>query len=462
MTAPRPGTFRGLAPRKMKRSLGYERRLMLVAFVGGLPGSLAALVFFWAGPHALRLKWTATLVIVGVWLGACLVLRERTIRPLQTLSNVLAALREGDYSIRVRGIRRDDALGELQIETNSLAEMMRRQRFDAVEATTLLHTVMGEIDVAIFAFDAGQTLRLANRAGERLLAQPSAALLGKSARELDLKDCLEGEPTRTFERRFPGGLGRWGLRRSLFREEGRPHQLLVIANLSLALREEERTAWQRLIRVLGHELNNSLTPIKSIAGSLQRVLTRMDLPKERSEDREDLARGLSIIGARAEALGRFLEGYARLAKLPAPKFGPLAIDPWVREIARLEVRLPVVVQGGPPLVLAADRDQLEQLLINLIRNAVDAVLETRGEVRVRWEKRDGEFELDVEDDGPGLGNPANLFVPFFTTKEKGTGIGLVLARQIAENHGGSLTVENRANARGCLARVRLPIRAIAA
>jgi nitrogen fixation/metabolism regulation signal transduction histidine kinase len=380
--------------------------------------------------------------------------RNKVVFPLQTLSNLLAALREGDYSLRARGANPYDALGEIMIEVNALGETLREQRLGAMEATALLRTVMSEIDVAVFAFDGAQRLRLINRAGERLLAKSADHALGRSAVELGLRECLDSDTDATLPMAFPGGTGRWAVRRSTIWERGLPHQLLVLTDLSRALREQERQAWQRIIRVIGHELNNSLAPIKSISGSLERLLTREPRP---NDWQDDMQRGLTVITARAEALSRFMTAYSQLARLPRPQPTPFEVGTWIRRAAGLETRLPVAIVAGPPVTIQADADQLEQLLINLIRNATDAALETLGGVRVGWSQTAAQLEVWVEDDGPGLSNTANLFVPFFTTKPGGTGIGLVLCRQIAEAHDGSLTLENRPDGRGCVARLRLPL-----
>jgi nitrogen fixation/metabolism regulation signal transduction histidine kinase len=331
---------------------------------------------------------------------------------------------------------------------------LRTQRLGALEATALLRTVMGEIDVAVFALDDQDRLRLSNRAGERLLAQPIERAVGRTATELGLGECLSGDAARTIQATFPGGMGRWGLRRTTFRQGGVSHHLLVLADLSKALREEERQAWQRLIRVLGHELNNSLAPIKSIAGSLATLLARDPLP---ADWREDVQRALGIVNARTDSLTRFLESYTRLARLAAPKREPVEIGPLVRRVAELETRLRVAVHEGTALTIPADAAQLEQLLINVLRNATDAALETKGGVRITWEKLATAAEVRIEDDGPGISETANLFVPFFTTKPGGSGIGLALGRQIAEAHGGSLQLENRTVLGGCIARLRLPL-----
>jgi len=437
----------------MGSRLMHDRQVLALTLLGGVPAAVTALWLVWSGPGSDSLRWVLTVMIVGAWGGFALAVRERVVRPLRTLSGLLAALREGDFSIQARGANREDALGEVMVELNSLIELMREQRLGALEATALLRTVMEEINLAVFAFDDQQRLRLANRAGEKLLAQPVERLLGRTAQELGLAGCLEGESARTFQAAFPGGLGRWGMRRSSFRQGGLPHQMLVLADLSQALREEERQAWQRLLRVLGHELNNSLAPIKSISGSLSGLLAKDPLPEDW---RDDVQRGLGVVTTRADALSRFMDAYSKLARLPQPKLQPVELGSLIRRVAGLETRLEVEVTPGPDVIVQADPDQLEQLLINLIRNATDAALETQGGVRVGWNRVGAYLEIRVEDEGPGLSNTANLFVPFFTTKPGGSGIGLALSRQIAEGHSGSLTLENRTDPSGCRARLRLP------
>lgn len=444
------------------KPLNYERRVQLLALAAGLPGSFIALVLLWTGSYSSGAAWTLTLLIVSLWLGFAFSLRHRVVFSLQTLSNLLAAMREEDFSIRARGARPDDAMGEVMIEVNALSEMLREQRLGAMEATGLLRTIIEEIDLAIFTFDHEDKLRLVNRAGERLLGLPLERLLGSTAQELGLAPCLEGEPARTMDLAFAGTSGRWSMRRGSFRQGGLPHQLVVLNDLSRTLRDEERQAWQRLIRVLGHELNNSLAPIQSVAQSLESGLhSANQLPELQigpaAPILEDLQQGLGIIRSRTEALGRFMAAYARLARLPKPKLLPVPVADWIHRTARLETRVKVCVQDGPRATISADADQLDQLLINLIRNAADAALETHGGVQVGWSLQASQLDVWVIDDGPGIPNTANLFVPFFTTKPAGSGIGLVLSRQIAEAHGGQLTLQNRIGARGCEARLRITV-----
>src|SRR2546423_5217248 len=337
-------TFSHLDTASRRAHLRFEGRVKLLALAAGLPGIAACALLLWFDGYSARVQWTVDLLLLFFWLVISASLMSRVVRPLQTLSNILAAIREGDYSIRGRRAASGDALGEVMLEVNDLGATLRGQRLGALEATALLRTVMSEIDVAVFAFDLGQQLRLVNRAGEKLLAQPAARLLGRTSEELGLAACLKGEANHipyTMQMVFPGGVGRWEIRRGTFREGGMQHQLLVLTDLSQTLREEERSAWQRLLRVLGHELNNSLAPIKSVAGSLADLVQREPRPRDW---REDMHPGLEVISSRVDSLARFIESDSKLARLPEPRFEPLNIGELVQRVATLETSLPLKVR----------------------------------------------------------------------------------------------------------------------
>ncbi|HET8772329.1 MAG TPA: ATP-binding protein [Thermoanaerobaculia bacterium] len=424
----------------------YERRIVLTALLALAPVAIAAVLLAFTGDFSAKVKWTVAALIGASVFMATYVLHERLVFPLLTISNIITALREEDYSLRARNARRDDALGEVMVEVNALATLMESRKLEAVEAAALLRAVLAQIDAAIFAFDAEDRLQLVNRAGERLLGIPRERLAGRTAAELGLAELLAEDGPATIDR----GATRWDVHRSSFRERGSPHRLLVLADITRALREEELDAWRRIVRVLGHELNNSLAPIKSIATSLEQLVVREELP---DDWKEDVTRGVRVIGSRAEALTRFTRAYAQLARLPEPRRRDVRIDALARRVAALETRVPLHLDG-PETTIRADEDQLEQLLINLVKNAADAA---QSAVAIRWNVHGDSLTLQVEDDGPGVSGTGNLFVPFFTTKPSGSGIGLFLSRQIAEAHGGSLTLENRANGKGAVATLTLPM-----
>lgn len=431
----------------------YESRLLAFALLAGLPAVLATLLLLASGDHAPRTIWTVAGAVVLWWLLVSIALRDASIHPMNTVANLLAALREGDFSVRGRGARPDDALGLAMYEVNALRDTLREQRLGAIEASALLRCAMEEIDVALFAFDDDEVLVLANRAGEQLLNAPGGPLIGRAAGELGLADLLREDVGEGMGMSIPGVEGRWVARRSTFRQRGRPMQLLVLTEVARVLREEERQAWQRIVRVIGHEINNSLAPISSIATSLAEMSRRDERPADWDQD---LRRGLDVIAGRSEALTRFMAAYARLARLPAPQRTSVDVAELVRRVAALETRVTVKLTGREGVRALLDTDQIEQALINLVANATDAMRESEGEVAVSWEEAANRVTIRVVDDGPGVPESANLFVPFFTTKPSGSGIGLALCRQIAEGHGGSLVLRNRVGTRGAEAVLVLP------
>jgi two-component system nitrogen regulation sensor histidine kinase NtrY len=415
----------------------YERRITALAALACLPSIVTLLLVLPLIELRLRFKVTLAAVVLAATFVTLRYLRKRLAYSLLTLSNIAAGIRENEFSLRARTGSGDDALTTLARELNVLTQSMRSRRVDEVEAAALVRAIVTEIDAAIFAFGADGRVQLVNPAGARLLGMTDEQIVGHTREELAL------------DRKLERGLA---VRRGSFREKGREHELLVVSDVSRELRAEELLAWQRLVRVLTHELNNSLAPIKAIASSLEQTIAAGVDPAEWSDDAR---RGFEIISSRAEALTRFTQAYARVARLPAPRFAPVPLRTIVSRVAGLapDVR----IDAGPELTLQADADQLEQALINIVQNAVDASSETGGNVTVTWGRRNGFVDVVVRDEGPGVASGANLFVPFFTTKAEGTGIGLVLSRQIAEAHGGSLALKNREDRAGAEARLTLPL-----
>ena len=430
-----------------------QTRIYLLVLVTAGPAWLVATLFIllWDAVPAARIS-VFVLMTVAMLIGAAAVLR-RVIRPLQSLANMLEALREGDYSLRGRNTDPEDVIGEVMIEVNSLSSTLHDQRLEALEAGLLLQKVIADVDIALFAFDSDGRLRLVNRAGAELFGEVREALRGCSVRELGLTSMLIEESGRIVSHHFPARSGRWEIRRRSIREAGRPLDLLVITDVSLALREEERQAWRRLVRVMGHELNSSLTPIKSMAATLRKLIARNPLP---DDWQEDACSGLEIIHDRAEAVARFMGAYARLARLPPPDCRLTDLAALIKRAASLYGNR-VSVVAGPPVRMSIDGDQIEQVMINLIKNGVEAV-DVGGTVHVKWRSSGDRVTVDVLDEGAGIAHTDNLWVPFYTTKPGGTGLGLVLSREIVENHGGEISLANRSDRSGCVARVILPIK----
>ena len=429
------------------------RRVWLYSLLLSLPGLIFAGILLYqhrigVGPGLLV---ASCLLIYLSLIAAALI--ESVIRPLQTLSNVVSSLREGDYSFRARGAGPQDPLSELAAEINALADLLQRQRVRSLEATALLARILEVMHAPIFAFDRENLLQLVNTAGVKLLGVAHSRCFGHSAQELGLEGLL-ASPDQSIHS-FGSKPTRWLLRKALFRQDGAPHTLLLLADVSLPLQEEEQMAWKRLIRVLGHELSNSLAPIKSIAGSL---LARVEDMSADGTTLNDFRRGLGVVESRADSLHRFVQSYRLLAQLPPPQFKTVALGPLMERLALLEQRLPVQLDPGPPTELQADPDQLEQMFINLLANAVDASLANGSQpVRATWTLDESSALITIEDRGLGIANTDNLFVPFYTTKPTGSGVGLALAQQIARAHGGEIRLVNREDGEGAIATVRLPV-----
>ncbi len=428
----------------------FERRIVVGSVGVVLPLLALAVALAFGGREVAALR--------GILFAVALVLTVALIRwqvrrlmyPIHTLSSLLDALRQGDYSLRgVAG----GVLGDIVYDINALAERLQRERLQFEESSYLLGKTLAALDNAVLVFDQETRLRLLNPAAQRLLQAERHQLFGRRAQELGVQALLELPSGQLVNHRFAGRSGRFEIRHAPLRTEGHSGRLLVINDVGRVLREEERLAWQRLLRVLGHEVNNSLAPIQSMAGTLASLALREPLPEDW---REDFRGGLELIGHRAGALSRFLASYSQLTRLPPPQRRGVPLGPLLDKVARLDARLPVQLLVGPELWVSADPDQLEQALINLVRNAVEASLSDAGAVILRWRVEPDRVVIDVLDEGAGPPASDNLFVPFFTTKPGGSGIGLALARQVAEAHEGGVSLHARTDARGAVATLWLP------
>jgi nitrogen fixation/metabolism regulation signal transduction histidine kinase len=431
----------------------FQNRLALVALASGLPATLIASWVAWKFAPTAELGVIFVLLLIGFWVFCALSVRERLISPLQTLANLIEAVRCGDYTLRGRRGAAGDTLGEVVREINKLGETLRQQRLESLEATALVHTVLEELDTAVLAFDDGQRLKLVNRAAAELIGRSSESLLTSTARELGLHELMTRESPAVMSLSFAGRTGRFEVRKRSFQEGGTPHTLVMVSDLGRALRDEERRAWQRLIRVVGHEINNSLTPIKSLAGTLKDMLSR----PSREDDRTEVLQGLGLIADRSDSLSKFVATYSQLARLPPPSRQPLSLNALLTRLVALDSFAGITVQAPFETEVAADAGQLEQALINLLKNAVEASIGNAREIEVVVFRTRDAVHTEIRDTGQGIANADNLFVPFFTTKPGGSGIGLALSRQIIEGHGGTLTLENRTDRTGSIARVTLPV-----
>jgi nitrogen fixation/metabolism regulation signal transduction histidine kinase len=392
--------------------------------------------------------WAAVAVAAATGAGGYALAYQRAARDSRQIAALLLGLREGDFSLRASATR--GATGTAFSAVNALADQLRGDRQAGIESDALLGKLLGALNLAIIICGPRGTITGGNAAAAALLGVADAdCLIGLVPTAVGIGDWLDASLPTRFETALPGGPGPWEVRRVRFRRGGRPHDLILATDISVVLREEERRVWRGLIRVLSHETGNSLGPIQATAQSLAAQLDRAEIG--------DLRAGLTLIERRARSLAGFIRRYAELARLPPPQPELLELTHLLRRVAALETGMDVALQLGAPVEIMLDATQIEQAVINLLRNAADAARETGGRVSLALTVRDGQVEITIEDEGAGLPRTENLFVPGFTTKAGGSGIGLVLAREIIEAHGGKLQLANRDKSRGATAKICLPI-----
>ncbi len=416
----------------------------------GLPSALTFGLGIWAALHGGVVALVCAGLACGIVALAALRLQQQLSHPLRTAANILDALRHGDYTHRARTDVVGGAVGALLAEINQLAEHLHAARLRADETAALLQTLIERVDVAILAFDDADLLVWWNPAATKLWS--SKLREGKRADELGAREFLSGSSERSVTLEGQAAPAAWELRRGVFHRGGRRYRFVLLSSLQRVRREEERAAWQRLVRVLGHEVNNTLAPIQSLSSTCRGMLT-----DEPGSALPHVLEALTLIEQRSASLGHFISEFARLARLPEPQLTRLDLAAHVRRVVSLDTRCPVHVLGKGGLDVLGDGPLLEQALLNLVQNAIDASLTQNGEVTIDWHSESDTAVLSIVDDGPGIANPDNLFVPLFSTKPGGSGIGLVLTRNIVEAHGGQLRLDNRSRNAGCVARLTLPL-----
>jgi len=429
----------------------FSQKVFSLVLAAALPSYFCAMIFLWNIDYSSYAKTLLTTLLSLNVFGFAWLIKKQLKFQFQTLSNLVEAVRGGDFTLRGKQRSLEDPLAELTGQINLLSSSLSEQRIASEEAYRLLDKTIAHINVAIFAFDTNNKIKLANPAAGRLYSCDFLQLLGQSADMLGLTAFFTDEQTQLLEHTFPGGSGRWQIRLDSYRDKGIQGKLLFITDLKTVLRDEELKAWKNLIKVISHEVNNSLYPISSMSQTLNKLVNRQPLA---DDWQEDISEGLSVIGERANNLTDFIKRYAKVAKLPEP-------NKQLFSMAQLLAHIPIIPANKTDIVIDDNSDQLmalyadqsmfEQVIINLLKNA----LEAGAPVGLSWGEDQHSQWLNITDQGAGIENPANLFVPFYSTKPEGSGIGLVLCQQILDKHQGSITIENRTQG-GCIVNIYLP------
>jgi nitrogen fixation/metabolism regulation signal transduction histidine kinase len=431
--------------------MGTERRLFLFALSGVVPATVLVWISV-AGISSNVVRIVAAVVFVAWILVIAAVVRGELLRHIRTVSNLVESARMQDYSMKASGAREPGELGELYQQINSLTDSLKTARQGEQELLSILEKVVSQINVAIIVFDARDRIRLVNRLASALLNAPADKLIGMDRSETPLARLPVAAQPKVVDFRFPGADGRWQVLQHQYRHQGEASHIMFISDLKQVLLDEEISAWQRLIRIVSHEVNNSLTPITSLCQTLTAMLAKLD-----TENSADLREGLSVIAERAKGLQNFISVYTRAARLPEPHKMPFSAGDLATKLKRIFADRALQIVPFPLVTVFGDPVHIEQALINLIKNGLEANPVEGPPVEVSCQLRNGHCEFHVADHGAGIGNPDNLFVPFYTTKAEGTGIGLALCRQIAAKHHGQVSLENRQDGPGAVAKLILPL-----
>lgn len=438
--------------------LSFENKLLGYLLTASLIPTAILMYTFWQFNISVYLSLLTLLLVSGL-IGVCAFsLHQKISYQLRSLSNLLTGLNEGDYSMRGSLQVNDSALGELVLQLNTLTETLTKQRFIAHESQLLVTKVIQHIDVAIIAIDQHQHIALLNPAAEQLLSASQQDAIGSPLARYNASELLTIKEEQLVHLSFAPQQGNYQVIRDHYREQGQQHDLYFITNVHGLLRAHERQAWQNLIRVLSHEINNSLSPIASLASTLKTQAIKQQLAPMYSDN-------LTIISQRSNRLKSFIDSYRQLSSLPEPTTSNVDLSEVINAIPPLFPKRNIVINSGTNVQIFADIAQIEQVLINLVKNADEAISAVEAEAHCSQEKsitvsvsaQNQQAVISIVDQGTGIKNSDNLFTPFYSTKKQGSGIGLVLSRQIIEAHGGFLIVKNREKELGCAVEIRLPL-----
>ncbi|CAM3699627.1 Sensor protein FixL [Vibrio aerogenes CECT 7868] len=425
-----------------------QTRLLLMA---ALPPTLILLITLWfVGASGYLIALTALTLML--FTGYCaLTARHQLDYHLTTILNLVESLNQQEFSLRGKLSGQNDTMDTLLAQINQLSETMQHQSLALNQHQYLINTILRNVDVAVLAVNASQQIAFANDGAAALYQMTPDQLQHQSAAALNLLPLINGQNRQVTEWHFPAGQHRYQIIYDHYFELGQQHTLLFITDVSDMLRGETHKAWKNLLRVLSHEINNTLTPVASLSQTLRQLL-----PETKDDALREVDHGLAMIEERAGNLKQFINSYRQLTQLPEPKLTQTRIDSLIRSVLPLFTDRPITLLTETPIEIQVDPAQLQQLLINTLKNADEAMADKQQPIEINWQQQPGSTTLIITDRGTGITNPDNLFVPFYSTKSGGSGIGLMLCRQIAQNHGGDYTLRDRRDSPGCMATLTLP------
>ncbi|WP_144392852.1 sensor histidine kinase [Pleionea sediminis] len=437
----------------MKRQKFEIKLLSYLLIATLLPACLlvATLLYYDTSIYLIGFITLLLLLVTGISANK---LYEKIQNQFLTLSNILEAITKNDYTMRSRYYNEGDALGQLVKQINQLSDTLSKQKTQAAESQQLVKTIVQQIHVAIIALDEHKKITLANPEAQRLFGRYDHQIIGHTLDSLNINllENIGREAVKEFQ--FPGRSGHFQIIKDQYFDEGKRHDIYFLTDIKVLLRKQERESWQKLVRVLSHEINNSLAPISSFAGTIRSIAKTQSLEQTFAEQ---LNESLSIIAERANGLKNFIDTYRQLTNTPSPNKQPLNFNKIVHQIASLFDDSHFETQLDVQDEIVADATLLEQVLINLIKNAKEAQNDSDKAITIKSHRMNNSFLIEVMDKGSGIQNSDNLFTPFYTTKKSGSGIGLALCRQIIDAHDGFISITNRKDTQGCTVSIELPV-----